>query len=120
METSGEQLAQVRAAIRSEDAETLRRLQEDRSKLLAIVEGWVVPPATREATLALEEALRYTVISDSNWASVAEHTFSSSDAANYDMETVHPAKLKFDRLYNELLTGVEDAPPPLSPDTVTW
>ena len=116
VERSGEQLTQVRAAIRSGDAETLRRLQQDRSKLLAAVERWDVPPAAREATLALEEALRSTVISDGNWASFAEHTFSSSDATSYDMETVHPAKLAFDRLYNQLLTGVDDAPPPLPTD----
>lgn len=120
VETSGHQLTQVRAAIRSGNAETLRQLQEDRSTLLATVERWDVPPATREATLALEEALRYTVISDGNWASVAEHTFSSPDATSYDMETVDPAKLEFDRLYDRLLIGVDDAPPPLPTDTVIW
>ena len=120
VQTSGQQLTQVRAAISAGDADALRRLQEGRSKLLATVEGWDVPPAAREATLALEEALRSTVISDGNWASVAEERFSSSDASSYDMETVHPAKLKFDRLYNQLLSGVEDAPPPLPTDTVTW
>ncbi len=120
VQTSGQQLTQVRAAISAGDADALRRLQEGRSKLLATVEGWDVPPAAREATLALEEALRSTVISDSNWASVADRTMSSSDATSYDMETVHPAKLKFDRLYNQLLNGVEDAPPQLPTDTVTW
>jgi hypothetical protein len=113
---SAQQIPQRIQARQTMDADALYSLQQSRQGFLESATQWDVPDAALDTNTALVQALGYGVTSDGMWARYAGGEITRDDVSRFDEENTLPAKMKFKSLFNDLLEGIPDAPPPLTPE----